>query len=554
MVIEVKKQVCDGKMLKWLLAAGCAWLEYNQERVNQMNVFPVPDGDTGTNMCLTMEKAYNAIVGHDEPHAGIVSEEAARGALKGARGNSGVILSQLLRGFAQVMRGHEVFDVKLLVEACQSGVDAAYKAVLEPTEGTILTVARESTEALVKYARSSNDLIGALDTLLAAARTSLENTPDLLPILKKAGVVDSGGLGLVFMLEGMQRMLNGEPVYMGERGSGAVAEQGWQEALIPEDEEGYGYDVQFLMAGQGMDVDAVRAAIDTMGWSTLVVGDENLIKVHVHVHDPGEPLSYAIKSGAAIDDIVVENMQLQYEDYVQQREKEADPPAARQVDGVAVVVVANGEGLRELFYDGLNAAAVISGGQTMNPSAEDFLSVIDALENDEVILLPNNRNIILAAQQAAALARDKHVRVVTTKSLPQGISAMLAYMDCGEDGDLDSIVAAMQEARSLVVTCEVTTANRDASLNGLSVKQGQFIGLADDNLVAAGDDLTGVVRDVLRAAKAERHELITLYYGDTIDQAQAAILAEALSGDFPDQQIEVVQGGQPLYPYVISVE
>lgn len=557
MVIEVRKQVCDGRMFKWLLVAGLAWLRHNQEQVNRMNVFPVPDGDTGTNMRLTLEKAYDMIMESEETHVGIMTSEIARGALRGARGNSGVILSQLFSGFADGLRGHEVFDVKILAAACQNAVDVGYQAVIEPTEGTILTVAREAAEELNEYARNNGDsLLDALDILLDSARDSLARTPDLLPVLKRAGVFDSGGQGLVFILEGMQRMLDGMPVNFGDENSSQNRNQPhWEDDLPPDDEEGYGYDVQFLMMGQNLDVTSIRADIDAMGWSTLVVGDAELIKVHVHVHDPGVPLSYAIQSGATIDDIVVENMQLQYERQSGTHQRKSDQRKIRSVDDPAVIVVSNGDGFAELFYDGLGAAALISGGQSMNPSAQDFTDIIDKLDNNQIILLPNNRNVILSAQQAANLANDRDVRMIPTTSLPQGIAAMLSYMD-EKDGSesLDELVESMQAALSHLITCEVTRATRDASLDGLDVQQGQFIGLVNDELKTTGSTLETVIMDVLKQANAETRELITLYYGDEIRLSEAETMAEHIRQAYPQQQIELVHGGQPLYLYIISVE
>lgn len=559
MVVEVQKQVCDGHLLKWLFTAGLAWLEYNQETVNQMNVFPVPDGDTGTNMVLTMRKASDLVNTLDEPHVGIVSEQIARGALRGARGNSGVILSQLLRGFASGLRGYDVFDAPTLARACRQGVEAGYKAVMDPVEGTMLTVARQATEALEAYVENHEDLSGALDTLLAAARKSLRHTPEMLPVLKRAGVLDSGGQGLVYILEGMARMVHGENVPMGEQNpQDGVQAESWEQALAPDDEQGYGYDVQFLMHGDDMDVDAVRLAIDAMGWSTLVVGDEALIKVHVHVHDPGQPISYAVRVAAWIDDVVVENMQAQYEAYVAGR---ADghvgqsPATSQAVEGIAVITVASGGGLQKLFADGLRAAHVITGGQTMNPSTDDFLRAIENLDNDEIILVPNNRNVILAAQQAASMARGRRVRVVKTSSIPQGISALLAYIDAHDAGEeLPAVVDAMETAVRHVVTGEITRATRSAHIDGLDVAQGQVIGLLDGALVAAGETITEVVVSLLRRAEAADHDLITLYYGDDQDDAAAEALAAHLAEVFPKQHIETVFGGQPLYPYLISVE
>jgi uncharacterized protein len=555
MVVEIKRQICDGHMFKWLIAAGLAWLEHNQKKVNAMNVFPVPDGDTGTNMRLTMQKAYEAIAHHDEAHVGLVSEAVARGALMGARGNSGVILSQLLYGFSEAVRGADLLDLQLFARACERGVEMAYQAVNPPVEGTILTVARESSKVLSEFARTSTDLIDGFDVLLSAARDSLRRTPELLPILQKAGVVDSGGMGLMMILEGMSRLLKSEPVFMNQNGTARYAEQAdWQGALVPEDEEGYGYDVQFLIHGQNLNVPKIRADIEAMGWSTLVVGDEKLVKVHVHVHDPGVPLSYAISLGAAIDDIVVENMQMQYEGYVARRSAEESGTEITHVEGVAVIAVASGLGMNQLLKDDLGVAAVISGGQTMNPSTEDFMAVIDRLPNDEIILLPNNKNIILAAEQAAALARDKQVRVVPSRTIPQGIGALVGYLGVRDHGKLDEIVEAMREALHNIVTCEITTATRAVEINNVAVSEGQFIGLVDGQLQVAADTLQETVMRVLQKARADEYELITLYYGEDVKETEAQSLVEQLQAAFAGQEFTLVYGGQPLYPYLISLE
>ena len=549
--------LCDGHRFKWLIAAGLAWLEQNHQKVDELNVFPVPDGDTGKNMLWTMRSAYKDIAGMDEAHVGLVSDVVAHGALMGARGNSGVILSQIWQGFAQAVHGHKVIDAPLFVTACQSAVTAAYAAVTTPVEGTILTVTREATEALASYfdEHHETNLHKLLGVLVDSAQKSVNHTPELLPVLKKAGVVDSGGQGLVYILQGMLRLVDGETV-MSPNGSGTIeATQTWQQALEPEDEEGYGYDVQFLMYGQAMDVDQVRAAIDAMGWSTLVVGNDRLIKVHVHVHDPGQPISYAIGLGVSIDDVVVENMQEQYHHYVEERQaREDDPDHAVRAEAVAVISVASGEGLTGLFHSDLAAAHMIAGGQTMNPSTQDFLSAIDSLPNERIILLPNNKNVIMAAQQAASLARDKDVRVVVSRTLPQGISAMFGYTNAVESDNIDEIMNAMNESLAFVTSGEVTTATRDVEMDGLNVRVGQYIGLLDGDLVVAGDDLIDVLSDLLDQAINDDSELVTLIYGDTLDEAAARAVLDNLQTQFEDLEIELVAGNQPLYPFIVSVE
>jgi DAK2 domain fusion protein YloV len=503
-----------------------------------------------------MRHAYNEIAHVEEPHVGRLSRAIADGALRGARGNSGVILSQLWSGVADVLEGHETLDAALLAQASRAAVDKAYASVEKPVEGTILTVSRGIMQAVIDHYQNTRDLIALLRRMVFAGRSSLRTTPDLLPVLKKAGVVDSGGQGLVLIFEGMLYALCGRNV-IAEAATHAytVPQMTWQDALEPEDEEGYGYDVQFLMRGDNLSVEAVKQALHQMGgWSTLVVGDPRLIKVHVHLHDPGQALSYAIQSGARIDDVVVENMQEQYEHYVQERLQHEKPSTVRtDVEGAAVIAVASGAGLREVFEQ-LGAAYVIDGGQTLNPSTGDFLEGIDALPNHDVILLPNNKNILLAARQAAETAHGKNIAVIPSTTIPQGISAMFEYTNFTPDDAFSEIVDGMTAMLTAVRTCEITTATRSVDLEGVSVRQGQWIGLLDDVLVVAGDDITTLALDLLEKADAANFERITLYYGAQSDAASAATLADRIRASYSGHDVEVVSGGQALYPYIISVE
>ncbi len=544
----------DGHLLKPLFGSALAWLEMNKDRVNGLNVFPVPDGDTGTNMWLTMRHAYNEIASVEEPHVGRLSRAIAEGALRGARGNSGVILSQLWAGVADALDGHETLTAPLLAEASRAAVDKAYKSVEKPVEGTILTVSRQIMESVTERYTATPDLVALLRRMVFAGRTSLRHTPDLLPVLKKAGVVDSGGQGLVLIFEGMLFALCGRNL-VAEAAAHAytVPTTTWQDTLAPEDEEGYGYDVQFLMRGANLSVDRVKHALAEMGgWSTLVVGDPRLIKVHVHLHDPGQALSYAVSAGASIDDVVVENMQEQYEHQVETR-LHPKKEVRTDVQGAAVIAVASGVGMHQVF-EGFGAAYVIDGGQTMNPSTGDFLEIIDALPNTEIILLPNNKNILLAARQAAEAAKGKHVAVVSSTTLPQGISAVLEYSNFTPDDPFETIVEAMTAILPSVITLEITTATRSVDLEGVSVRQGQWIGLMNDVLVAASDDIAALARELLEKAQADNFERITLYYGGEVDEAHASALAASLQAHFSAQDFELVSGGQALYPYIISVE
>jgi uncharacterized protein len=422
--------------------------------------------------------------------------------------------------------------------------------MMKPVEGTILTVARVSTEQLEAHVTPNATLTEAFDLLVKYAKEALDDTPNQLPILKEANVVDSGGMGLLVILEGVQRFTKGEPMQLPNTLSQEVKTSSWQEALIPEDEQGYGYDVQFLMIGKGMDVQQVRADIATMGWSPLVDGDSSLIKVHVHVHNPAVPIDYAIKLGVDLDDVVVENMQAQYLKYVQERadrEAEEDLPI---VEGVALVSVALGDGLRQLMLE-YGVARVINGGQTMNPSVEDFLKAVRSLPNQEVILLPNNRNVVLTAMQASQLITDKQVKVVPSKTIPQGIMAILAYNDTADE-DIQQITTAMTASLGQAKTLEITTASRN--VESQNIREGEWLALLDDVPQASGTDLFETVKTLLHKADVDSCELLTVYYGQavTLDTAQAFITT--LKASFKHLTIELFDGGQPLYPYIMSLE
>ncbi len=461
-------------------------------------------------------------------------------------------------GTARVWKRAEELGIGHVATAAPAGSRNGNRFMARLSLGPLAVVRVASTHAvrakltaLAPRAKRSNT--GRPVGQVLAARRSLRHTPDLLPILKQAGVVDSGGQGLVYLLEGMLRGATGTlavgTVRAVETESAPVD---WQNALEPED-EGYGYDVQFRMHGANLNVESVRHAIEDIGWSAVVVGNDRLIKVHVHVHDPGKPISYAIGLGVEIDDVVVENMQMQYHAFVRDR-TERESPVELPPDAVAVIAAVPGVGLRQLFQQDLGAARVISGGQTMNPSAGEFLDAIHALPNEHIVLLPNNKNVILAAQQAANMAQGKQVRVVPSRSVPQGITALLALCNSPECVDADSAAAAMGAALDQVVSAEITTATRSVEIGGVHVREGHLIGLLEGNLVIAGDDMETVMGDLLRKAEADKHELVTLYYGNDTHRAKAQALVEALSADFPAQTFDIVYGGQALYPYIISLE
>lgn len=552
----------DGHRVKAVIRSALSWLRHHQESVNALNVFPVPDGDTGTNMTLTMTSAWEEIVQIEEPHVGQLMSKVAHGALMGARGNSGVILSQIWRGFAHGVDGNSSLTPESLVEAMRVATETAYKGVVKPVEGTILTVVREMAEETAQAAQETDDLVEIFQRIVERGRASVDRTPLLLPVLRQAGVVDAGGQGLYLIFEGILRDLLGLPV------EDVVAHTQDLSHLHldahPEGEEAlhfdsaYPYDVQFIVMGENLNVAELRAAIEAMGDCPLTVGDEAAVKVHVHVADPGKPISLGAQYGS-VRDVVVEDMRVQYEAYsAAHAERQEMGPGLRapvsllaqeETPNIGVVVVSAGEGLSRIFRS-LGATAVVEGGQTMNPSTAQIVEAIEALPSQKVIVLPNNKNIFLAAQQAAAVSR-KDVIVIPTRSIPQGVSALLAL---DQEASLEENAEAMREAAQEVITGEVTWATRDVALNGVEVREGDAIGLLDGELVVDAKSFEEVVRWLLAEADLEDRELVTLYYGEQVTEKEAQALRDQLAEDYPDLEFEVLAGGQPHYPYIISIE
>ncbi len=528
----------NGAQLKEMFVAGSSWLKTHMAHVNALNVFPVPDGDTGTNMFLTLQAAVETIRPYRGSHAGELAALASQGALMGARGNSGVILSQILDGFSEGLSGKETFSVPDFARALHLASNRAYSAVLNPVEGTILTIIREAARIGEKAARRTAPLAEWLAEVLDAARTTLRLTPELLPVLKEARVVDAGGQGLVYFLEGMHRHLNGLPVEADEDAPHLAQPAPAQVAYTP----GFDYDVQFLIKGDNLNVDAIRQAIAAMGDCPLVVGNAQTVKVHVHVADPGVPLSYGVTQGPILD-VVVENMAEQHRALTGAGEDSAP------LSEVAVVCVAAGDGLRRVFQS-LGAAFVIAGGQTMNPSADDFLQAIRQTRARHVLLLPNNRNILLTARQAASIA-PQEVQVVPTQTIPQGISALLAF---DPTATVDDNLRRMEAALAHVHTVEITRAVRDTTLNNLPVQKGDFIGLLDNNLLATGPDMNRVSLETIAHAHPDDLELVTIYYGQDCRESDANRLAALLAEAHPHLDVEIIRGEQPHYPYLISLE
>ncbi len=534
---------CSGEELKRLLGAAMAWLEKNATAINLLNVFPVPDGDTGTNMLLTMQAALEEIAHSPDHSVSAVIHGVAHGALMGARGNSGVILSQLFRGLARGLDGEETLSAAKLAAAMKEASAVAYRGVMKPVEGTILTVAREAAEAAVDAAAERDDLLYVLERVVAAAKESVARTPSLLPVLREAGVVDAGGQGLFIILEGILRFIKGESMEVAMPAEAAVAKT----STAPSEEEmEYGYCTEFIIEGQNLNLEEIREKIDSLGDSTIVVGDENLVRVHVHTFRPGSVLEYATSLGV-LHKIKIDNIQDQHQHFLQFERETV--PSKEEEEEIAVVAVVTGPGLIRVF-ESLGISAIVPGGQTMNPSTEELLQAIDSLAADKVIVLPNNENVIMAAQQAQKLSK-KEVVIVPTATIPQGISAFLAL---DRRADLKTNAEAMERAAKSIQTAEITRAIRSTQVKGLQVEEGAVIGLLNSDLTATGDTLEGVAQEMLRQMEAERYEIITIYYGKDVSQDEAERLADEVRRRYPEQEVELIAGGQPHYHYILSVE
>ncbi len=536
------KTSIDGQALRNLLGAGVKRVAQNVELINELNVFPVPDGDTGINLFHTLNRAWEELAEGEHQSARKVAQRFAFGALMGARGNSGTILSQLLAGFADGLGEAEDVTAPLLREALGTAVTRAYAAVSQPVEGTVLTVAREAAESLPE-GLSIDEL---LQTVVIKAQASLKGTPDLLPILKDAGVVDAGGMGLVCFLQGMQAHACGAPIDL------ALPERQMAESAVAGPPSvSYGYDVQFLMKGAGLDVGAVRSDLEQLGWSVIVVGDDRIIKVHIHAENPALPLDYAVKTGAALDDIVVENMQLQAAAVARQSGPKAQ---AEKPELVAVIAVVEGEGMRGVFRD-LNCAVVIEGGAGRNPATEDFVAAIDALDAEAIIILPNNHNIELAARQAAEMTDGRRVSIVAARTVLEGVGAMIAFGDASDGGlGIEAIVRAMSEAAQATTSIEITRATRTTTLQGLDIRQDDSLAIIDGQIRVASADIESALLQALTMAAGDNKELATLYYGADLSRAEAEEMIGRIILKIPDLEYEAVYGGQARFPLLVSVD
>jgi DAK2 domain fusion protein YloV len=544
------KQVlsCSGQEFKDMFAAGSSWLEKTVPDINSINVFPVPDGDTGTNMFLTMRSVMEEADRVSDHSVAAVAKAMAQGALMGARGNSGVILSQFFRGLAKGLDDKDSITGSDFAAALTEASRAAYKGLSQPVEGTMLTVIKDAARAAEEAAKTDPDnLAKVAEAAVNEAKESVARTPLLLDVLMEAGVVDAGGQGIYILLEGALRYLEGSAEEMRYRRPQMVAAEmraGAQASpLSAEKEEPYGYCTNFLLQGHKLDADKLRKRLENKGQSVVVVGDDSTVRVHIHTYDPGGIIRYATSLGT-LHQLQVQNMDDQHAGFVEMQ-KDRLPSAE-----MSVVAVALGGGMKEVFRS-LGAAAIVSGGQTMNPSVQELLQAVDSVPSKKVIVLPNNKNIILAASQVHSLT-PKEIAIIPTKTMPQGIAALIAF---NYEGGLEENMQSMNEAIALVKTIEITQAARTTQVHGLKIKKGQFIAIIDDeNLVTAGNNPEEVLFEALDKAGIGSAEVITVYYGADIEASQAEETVKQIRKKYGDKQVEMVSGGQPNYPYVVSTE
>ncbi|HEX7974267.1 MAG TPA: DAK2 domain-containing protein [Anaerolineales bacterium] len=544
------KNPVDGQVLKQLMKAGLTWLRTNQQIVNSLNVFPVPDGDTGTNMVLTMQAAYDEIADSPERNVGKMAHAIAHGALMGARGNSGVILSQLLRGFARALDSRPNLDGPDLVQAMVAGRDTAYKGVVRPVEGTILTVAKDAAAAAERTLTSTDNLITILDGIVRAADESVQHTPELLPVLKDAGVVDSGGKGFFFILDGMLRYINGlslDTSLATVQPLAAMKIDNTLDAIEP----GQDYEVVVDFRPQEpLDLASFYSDLEKIGTSIQVGEGDGIYRMHIHVPTEKryQPIDYAMSIGT-ITKVAMENLIAQMEQ-LEQKCGDSNPNLAPVEAGqIAVVAVSPGAGIGRVFAS-LGVSAIIEGGQTMNPSTQEIIHAFENLPTDKIVILPNNKNIILAATNAAQLTVKK-VAVVPSHTIPQGLAAMLRLIP---DGDFDSVVSEMISALDDIETGEITTATRSVDIDGVEVQEGEIIGLHNGKLVLSASNLEEACLGLLQKAHADHFELITLFYGTNVSRKEVIHIVDMIRKVYPEQEVEVQEGCQPHYQFIISIE
>lgn len=552
-------QTIDAKMLQKMFLAGAKGLEAKKEYINELNVFPVPDGDTGTNMTMTIMAAAKEVANLQNPTLTELGKAISSGSLRGARGNSGVIMSQIFRGFVKELKGLDIIDVTALGNGVQHAAETAYKAVMKPKEGTILTVAKagadKSMDLLVNG--DTDDIIKFCDEVAAEMEEALLQTPELLPVLKQAGVVDSGGEGLMTFIRGALDALKGKATDFTVNTGTATRVVNGSVGASEEEDIRFGYCTEFIiMLERGEDVveSQLKEYLQKIGDCVVVVADDDIVKVHVHTNDPGLAIQKALTYGS-LTSMKIDNMREEHQEKVIRDAQKASESASapkkeepRKENGF--IAVAAGDGLADIFRD-LGVDYVIEGGQTMNPSTDDVLSAIEQVNADNIFVLPNNGNIILAANQAKNLTEDKEVYVVPSKNIPQGIAAMISFVSgrsAAENAE------SMEEEMQLIKSGQVTYAVRDTNMDGKDIKQGDFMGLTDKTIVSVGSDLQGTAKELIESLLDEDSELVSLYYGSDATKEQAEQLAEDIESTHEDVEVEVQYGGQPVYSYFISVE
>ena len=552
-------QTIDAKMLQKMFLAGAKGLEAKKEYINELNVFPVPDGDTGTNMTMTIMAAAKDVANLQNPTLTELGKAISSGSLRGARGNSGVIMSQIFRGFVKELKGLDIIDVTALGNGVQHAAETAYKAVMKPKEGTILTVAKagadKSMDLLVNG--DTDDIIKFCDEVAAEMEEALLQTPELLPVLKQAGVVDSGGEGLMTFIRGALDALKGKATDFTVNTGTATRVVNGSVGASEEEDIRFGYCTEFIiMLERGEDVveSQLKEYLQKIGDCVVVVADDDIVKVHVHTNDPGLAIQKALTYGS-LTSMKIDNMREEHQEKVIRDAQKASESASapkkeepRKENGF--IAVAAGDGLADIFRD-LGVDYVIEGGQTMNPSTDDVLSAIEQVNADNIFVLPNNGNIILAANQAKNLTEDKEVYVVPSKNIPQGIAAMISFVSgrsAAENAE------SMEEEMQLIKSGQVTYAVRDTNMDGKDIKQGDFMGLTDKTIVSVGSDLQGTAKELIESLLYEDSELVSLYYGSDATKEQAEQLAEDIENTHEDVEVEVQYGGQPVYSYFISVE
>lgn len=549
----------NSKLLAKMFLAGAKNLDSKKDWINELNVFPVPDGDTGTNMSMTIMSAAKEVSSLTEPTMAALSKAISSGSLRGARGNSGVILSQLFRGFCKVIKEYDELDVTIVCEAFQKAVETAYKAVMKPKEGTILTVAKGVADKALELAEQTDDLVFFADEVIKHAEYVLNQTPEMLPVLKQAGVVDSGGQGLVQVLKGANDALLGKEIDYSIEGvsSGASPEKITAET---EAEIKFGYCTEFIIVLNNPLSDKeelkYKAFLESIGDSIVVVADDEIVKTHVHTNDPGLALQEALKHGS-LSRIKIDNMREEHQEkLIKESEKLAKEQAAEEQKAkepekeMGFVSVSIGEGMNEVFK-GLGVDYIIEGGQTMNPSTEDMLNAIEKVNAKNVFILPNNKNIIMAANQAVSLVEDKQIIVIPTKTIPQGITALVNYIpDHSVEENKEQMMAEIENVK----TGQVTYAVRDTEIDGKTIKQDDYMGIGDKSILAVGKDLKQTTLEMVDAMVDEDSAIVSIYFGSESSEEKAEEIASAIEEKYPDVEVEVNDGGQPIYYYVISVE